>query len=532
MNSYLKYLSFVSALFIGIYFFCFNAIGIHFEYFPGDLGDGRLNLYFLEHSYKFFTGEIKEFWNVTFMYPEKNVLAYSDNLLGSAPIYWLFRFLSLDEYYSYQLWFITLTILNFSTCYIFLNVIFKNHYAAVLGSFVFAFSIALQSQMTHVQMFPRYPIPLVFLFLFYFNKTLNPKHFFLSLFFLVYQIYCGIYLGFMLLIPFSAFLITLFIIKRKEIIDKLKDWKWTSFLISGIITNVLILLPLMLPYMERSKDPSINHYFTIVQNIPTVLSHFFSQKGSLLWDFLSTQNIDSNNWWDHQIFAGGIATLALIIFTVYYVRYRKHNIDVHGLFMKIITITLIITFIFYLRIDKFSFYIGLYFLPGFTSMRALARIINIELLFFAIATAWIFTKMNALKKQTLIFFLALTILSLDNYFIEGKSYRTKVSVAKDRIAVLSNTCQKIPNGNIISYEPKIKKSSSIDYQLDAMLTAQKHNLKTINAYTGNTPGEYSKFWNNMDKQSREVWLSRFKSPIDTIYVLETDSTFYIESFNP
>ena len=33
---------------IGLYFFTFEVIGLNFKYFPGDLGDGRLNLYFLK----------------------------------------------------------------------------------------------------------------------------------------------------------------------------------------------------------------------------------------------------------------------------------------------------------------------------------------------------------------------------------------------------------------------------------------------------------------------------------------------------
>ena len=78
-------------LVLGLCFFTFKIIGFDFSYFPGDLGDGRLNLYFLEHAHKFFTGKISSFWEAPFMYPEPNVTAYSDNLLGSAPIYSFFE---------------------------------------------------------------------------------------------------------------------------------------------------------------------------------------------------------------------------------------------------------------------------------------------------------------------------------------------------------------------------------------------------------------------------------------------------------
>jgi hypothetical protein len=110
--------AFSIGLTLGIYFITLNVLGVSLTHFPGDLGDGRLNLYFLEHAFKLFNGQLTSYWDAPFMYPEKNVLAYSDNLLGSAPIYALFRWLGYDTFTSYQLWFICLSVLNYTACYL------------------------------------------------------------------------------------------------------------------------------------------------------------------------------------------------------------------------------------------------------------------------------------------------------------------------------------------------------------------------------------------------------------------------------
>ncbi|MFN2430942.1 MAG: hypothetical protein ABR574_13060, partial [Cryomorphaceae bacterium] len=160
------------ALALGVYFFLINILGPDFAYFSGDLGDARLNIYFLEHAYRFFTGQVDSFWNAPFMYPTPDVMSYSDTLLGSAPIFALFRLLGCDVYTSFQWWYAVLVILNFSAAYLFLNYVFKNRYAAALGAFVFAFSIGIHSQGYHAQTFARFAIPIALLMAVKFKESL------------------------------------------------------------------------------------------------------------------------------------------------------------------------------------------------------------------------------------------------------------------------------------------------------------------------------------------------------------------------
>ena len=514
---------FLLGLVLGLYLVVFNIVGLDFAYFPGDLGDGRFNTYILEHGHKFLTGQEASLWNAPFFYPEVNVITFSDNLIGTVPIYSVFRLLGYDVETSFQFWFITLTVLSYTCCYFFLKWTFKNQYAAVLGAFVFAFSIALQSQMTHAQVFPRFFIPLALWMLLLFKRDLHPKYFFLALLFLVLQFYAGVYLGFMLAIPFGILLLLIVWKKRKILLEKAKKLRWWLYSGGSVIINLLLLGLLMYPYFQRSKEVGANSYDTVVGTLPTIRSFFYSQNGSLFWDQLSETGGDYDAFWDHQIFPGGIAILSIVIVGIGLLL-RKRWANVQKIATSSVWLLVIaggLTFLIFTRYQGFSIYRLFYALPGFGSMRSLTRIINLELLFFAIAVA--FVAMLFLKKYTSyaapIFLVFLGLLVMDNYFKEGEAYRTNKAEAQWRVEKLKLKIDHLPKGGIISYEPTEQDDPAFFYQLDAMLATQALDLKSVNGYSGNSPKGFDKFWWKLDEESRILWFKQKDFSPDTLYVI-------------
>ena len=82
----------------------------------------------------------------------------------------------------------------------------------------------------------------------------------------------------------------------------------------------------MYPYINSvEKTSELINYQTVINSVPTIRSHFFSQPGSLFWDFLSSHLKELPAYWDHQIFAGAIASVSLMIFfcTFYIPHYFK-----------------------------------------------------------------------------------------------------------------------------------------------------------------------------------------------------------------
>lgn len=514
---------FLLGLLLGLYTVVFSILGWDLAYFPGDLGDARFNAYILEHGHQFLTGQKQSLWDAPFMYPEPKVITYSDNLIGTVPLFSLFRSLGYDVLTSFQFWFIALFIANYSSMYAFLKWLFKNRYSAVLGAFLFAFSLALQSQMTHAQMFPRLFVPLSLWLLFLFAKHLKPQYFFLSLFCVVLQFYSGIYLGFLLVIPFGIAFVLIAFQKRKELNDRIKKKSWSGWMVLSVVINFGLLLLLMWPYYERSKYVGINTYESILASIPTLRSYFYSQPGSLIWEGLSNVGADYPAFWDHQLFPGILAILACIVFFVFGVFRKKWRFV--GLQFDwrhwTLLVTGILTGLFYIRFSGFSLYQFIHPLPGFGSMRSLTRIINIELLFFSIALSAVsLVVFNRFKSfSPFLFLLLLAILVLDNYYPGENAYRTLKSASNERTQTLINEMRKFPEGSVVSYEPKTQTEPEYVYQIDAMLATQALNLKSVNGYSGTSPKNFHHFWMKMDTPSRKIWFKEKNFQPDTVYVV-------------
>src|SRR5512137_326545 len=84
------------AFILGLGLVILRPLGSQLAFVPGDLGDARFNNYVLEHFYRFITGLTGDYWNAPFFFPFQRTMAFSDNLLGSAPFYALFRWAGLD----------------------------------------------------------------------------------------------------------------------------------------------------------------------------------------------------------------------------------------------------------------------------------------------------------------------------------------------------------------------------------------------------------------------------------------------------
>lgn len=508
-------------------FFTSNILSFDLDRLPGNLGDMRFNLYILEHNHLFFTGQLStSYWDAPFMYPVKNIITFSDNLIGSAPLYSLPRIIGFRAETSFQIWYILVTSLNFVCCFVFLKKIFENNSGALVGAFIFAFSLALQSQLTHAQTFPRFAIPLAFMWAHEFKNKQTIKSFFMMTLSIVYQFYCGIYLGFFLSILMFFFLATSLIIERKKLVREIKKPNWVLKIIGSLLINVGLLLILMYPYYLRSKEVPPNDYTNIFHSIPHFKSYFFSQRGSLLWDSLSSVGIKNIAFWDHQIFTGSLCLIALLYCIVSLIikqvkNLKKNTQNSFSLAHYIIAFSL--TIIFFTRTESKSLYYFIYQLPGFSSMRSITRIINVELIFLSFFVCYLFTTVQSTLKenQKKMFFGTVLILAIiDNHFSSEACYTIQKDDVERRVDKLANKLTSIPPNTIISYEPDFLKEAAIFYQLDAMLASQKKSLTCVNGYTATSPGEFTPFWNHPNETNRKAWLDNRSLEMSKIIVIK------------
>ena len=121
----------------------------------GGLGDPLLVNFILEHSYRWVAGMplAEDLWSPPVFYPVRGVATYTDLLLGSAPLYWPWRFIGCGPHTAYQLWMLCCWSINFLACYLLLRRGFRTSaFAASLGAALFAFGSPRIANVMHQQL--------------------------------------------------------------------------------------------------------------------------------------------------------------------------------------------------------------------------------------------------------------------------------------------------------------------------------------------------------------------------------------------
>lgn len=526
-----KFLPFIFLL-LGLYFVPLRIMGgFSFDYIPGDLGDARFNMYILEHGFKYISGEVRSFWNADFLFPTKNVIAFSDNLLGTMPIYSFFRLLSFDKHTSFQLWILSLFTLNYVVCYIVIKKWFKNPMIAIISSYIFAFGIFNIGQIYHVQVFPRFMIPIT---LYWFWNYLNKPQLTGAVLVAIgtaYQFYCGIYLGFFLLYGLLFEFLAFLIIYYNKLLKRLIIKEFILHIFVSVLFLLLTLLPLFYNYLKVAEEFGLREFSDIFATIPFVSSYFFSSPASFLWGevLYNHSAYTYDQWWLHFIFPGITPWLSLVFFPIVFFKDSKKFKKLGLFFLSF----LILSFIFSIRIDNFSLYEWIYRIPGFSSMRAIIRIINLQVFILTLFLAYSLYRLNTLFPKTkYLIYLLLGFVILDNSFkLNWDVIRFNKTESLAQINHIKSNIKKTEYNNFqavaVGFPENIKSDHThvINYHVGVMLVCQDLNIKCVNGYTGNYPDKYMAFF---DQTSREA-LDRFileatdKKPEDIILIQLEDS---------
>ncbi len=128
-------------------------------------GDAMLINYTLEHDYRWFTANRLEpsLWSPPIFYPQHDTAAYTDLMLGTLPPYALWRLLGAGPFTAFQLWFITMSALNFLSAYGLLRYLLGCGWiASSAGALLLAFGSPRLAQWRHPQLLPGFYIVIAF----------------------------------------------------------------------------------------------------------------------------------------------------------------------------------------------------------------------------------------------------------------------------------------------------------------------------------------------------------------------------------
>jgi len=179
----------------------------HFRQMQTDIGDTVLNHYILEHSFQalFNPNYCGTLLSPPFYHPQELVLGYSENLLGTAPLYWALRAVCTYDL-AFQWWMILCGMLNFVTAAAVARRLGCPPIVAAFAGFLWAFSLVHVYQVRHQQMIPRLwcPVAAYYAWRLALEPSVRSLHRMVAACFL--QTACCIYTGWFLVLGIAVFL--------------------------------------------------------------------------------------------------------------------------------------------------------------------------------------------------------------------------------------------------------------------------------------------------------------------------------------
>lgn len=477
-----------------------------FKMIPGDFGDSRLNNYFLENIYQFLTGNSESLWHLGFYWPFPYVIGFSDNLFGSFFIYAIPRWITGEADTAFQIWYLFGYAANYFSAYYALRKIGISRLSASVGSAIFAFAIPVTAHMHHGQLHYRFGAPLSLLFLFQFLESRKIRLLTISGAWLVWQFYCGVYIGFFTLLLMLAVVIVFLFQQREnfrkfltEFIIALKvDWHESSGgNKAGTVAAWLLLVGLMIllffPYMRVSQLYGIKRSWAeIAIMLPRPQSYFIADSS---W-FWQQPNSPLSSFWsqpnsplsvpmrhEHQMFPGLLSMGLLLAAVVYGVRTR----DRAGQYFTLMICALGLLVIATLNLGGLSLWFFVYWLPLASAIRAMTRIDLIMLLPLAVSAAYFLDRIREKGKwgTRLILFVILPLLFIE--FSATLLYSSLKTDWRQRLDTKINMVKnELPKDAVLFFS-----SPEIDGQytpeLDAMWASLALRRKTMNGYSGDSP---------------------------------------------
>jgi len=490
------YLWVVGLFFIGFLLVPFAQLG-GMAMMPGDVGDARLNNYFLENIYQYLTGGSPSLVHFEVFYPFPYVLGFSDNLFGSFPVYLLARFFGGQADTSFQVWYLFGFVANYCAAYYALRKLNGSVLAASVGALIFAFALPVTSHTGHAQLLYRFGVPLSIVSFISFLDGKEWKCLAISASWLVWQFYCTIYIGFFLLLTLvvisGVYLVRMLWRGRSSARAELgafaAHWsgiRFTSKLVLGVAILILIALLLLLfyPYVQVSDLYAAKRPWSeIAKMLPRLQSYLMSDQ-SWIWSYHSRRFSDIPIRHEHNMFFGAVPVLLAI--AGYYVGRKRSGGLAFGLLSGAFATLVLIT----LYIGGFSLWSYFAQLPLASSIRAMARIDVVMLFpvafFSTIAIDALRQWRGKWAKATLVVVLSLLVIefsAISSQTSEKTEWRRRLVAIEQRIP------DNLPDNPILFFG-QVDGPFFAD-EIDAMWITLQHRVATLNGFSGYSPPGYS-----------------------------------------
>ena len=356
--------------------------------------DTRFNHYILEHGYRWVRGDAfhASLWDPPFFYPEKNVLAYSDTLLGVAPVYWVLRATGLTETSSFQLWAMLVVFLNFGAAYwLFRKGLRLGLLGSLAAAFLFAFSAVRANQLGHHQLQGHFYTPLFLSCLVRMFEVKAPVRYPYAASACVLatlQLYASFYLGWFLAFGFSAALgLSLVLSDTRQQVRRVIVAHRSGILV-GLGLSAMLVFPMATRYYQVAVETGYRPLRAVFHPSPQAWIYLGPHSWLFSWqtDLVFFESIPKGH---EQRLGLGLATAVAVLLGFWW---NRHNRFAQIVFITAAALVLVASSTLLWR--------PLYwFFPGAAALRALPRVALILILSAGLGLAWCFDRLTDSFRQ-------------------------------------------------------------------------------------------------------------------------------------
>lgn len=190
-----------------------------------------------------------ELWQLPMLYPEENMLANSDHMLGGAVLYWPFEFLTGNPVLAFNLWILLVLALDFTVAYVVARRLLGSRAGALLAAVLFTFGFFRILNNQHAHLLPQFATPLLFLAAVRIAEGKGWRWPVVGGLALAAQFWLGMYLGYMAVIMLGTIFLTLPLAAPRRFLEARF---WGQLGLGGLVA-ASALLPLALPYGRAAK---------------------------------------------------------------------------------------------------------------------------------------------------------------------------------------------------------------------------------------------------------------------------------------
>jgi hypothetical protein len=483
-----------------------------FRQLQTDPGDTILNHYFLEHSWRWvsqpdYRGAL---WSPTFFYPEKDVLGYSDNLFGAAPVYWLLR-CGLDDVPAYQLWMMVGFAANFVAMAVVLRWFALSHALCALGAFLFAFGTPHVQQIGHQQLTYRCWTPFAIWYGWRFLREPSGGALFGCLFCIAWQFIAVVYVGWFVAFGLGCVSVILLLTNRDS---RTRLWRFVRerplAAACPVLLNGLLVAAVVVPYLRANQGYQREPGEALV-GAPRWNSWLAVPPGTLWHPLVESIPPPLNG---EHFLGGGLAFLALATLCAVTVLRRKAAPEDRLLirtFALTCVLLLALTLSVWVAEDRGgSLWYGVYYVvPGAKAIRVPARVYLILYPLLTVAGLLALqrlldgTRLTTRWRAALVGAL-IVVAAAENYFPQvgdrSRSFEARPFYAHAR------TLARELNGTDAAYGLSEMPGAYYEHELTMMWAGLYANVPVVNGYSGREPRDYPSFRDDFSIDLLKGWL--------------------------